>query len=112
MAVDVFKEEIARPRPEGGLVSVSSLSFPSGHAAYSVFYTWLAVTIAVRIRPDMARGTALVLSGIALTGLLGLSRVYLGVHDLSDVTAGWALGAFFFAFFAAGALIVAQLRQN
>lgn len=112
IAVDVFKEEIARPRPEGGLVSVSSLSFPSGHAAYSVFYTWLVVTIAVRIRPDMARGTALVLSGIALTGLVGLSRVYLGVHYLSDVTAGWALGAFFFAFFAAGALIVAQLRQN
>ncbi len=112
VAVDLFKEGIARPRPEGGLVSVSSLSFPSGHAAYSVFYTWLAVTVAVRIRPDMTRGTALVLSGLALTGLVGLSRVYLGVHYLSDVTSGWALGAFCFAFYAAGALIITQLRQN
>ncbi len=112
VAVDLFKDEIARPRPEGGLVSVSSYSFPSGHAAYSVFYTWLAVTVAVRIRPDMARSTALVLAGLSLTALVGLSRVYLGVHYLSDVTSGWALGAFFFAFYAAVALIVTQLRQN
>lgn len=112
IGVDYFKELIARPRPEGGLVNVSSYSFPSGHAAYSVFYTWLAVTIAVRIRPDMTRGTALVLSGLAMTALVGLSRVYLGVHYLSDVTSGWAFSAFFFAFFAAVALIVNQLRQN
>ena len=112
VGVDYFKDLVARPRPDGGLVSVSSYSFPSGHAAYSTFYTWLAVTVAVRIRPDMARGTALVLAGLAMTAAVGLSRVYLGVHYLSDVTAGWALGAFCFAFFAAGALIVAQLRQN
>ncbi len=112
VGVDVFKEMIARPRPEGGLASVDSFSFPSGHAAHSVFYTWLAVTIAVRIRPDMTRGTALVLGGLAMTVLVGLSRVYLGVHYLSDVTSGWALGAFWFAFYAAVALVVTQLRQN
>ena len=112
LGVDLFKDEIARPRPEGGLVSVNSFSFPSGHAAHSVFYTWLAVTIAVRIRPDMTRGTALVVAGLTLTGLVGLSRVYLGVHYLSDVTSGWAFGAFFFALYAAVALIVTQLRQN
>jgi undecaprenyl-diphosphatase len=112
IGVDYFKDEIARPRPEGGLVEVSSLSYPSAHAAYSVFYTWLAVTIAVRIRPAMTRSTALVLSGIGLTALVGLSRVYLRVHYLSDVTGGWAFAAFFFAFFAAVALIVTQLRQN
>jgi undecaprenyl-diphosphatase len=112
IGVDFFKDEVARPRPEGGLVEVDSLSYPSGHAAYSVFYTWLAVTIAVRIRPAMTRSTALVLSGLALTALVGLSRVYLGVHYLSDVTGGWALGAFFVAYFAAVALIVTQLRKN
>lgn len=112
IGVDYFKDLIARPRPEGGLVSVSSYAFPSGHAAYSVFYTWLAVLIAVRIRPDMTRGTAVVLAGLTMTGLVGLSRVYLNVHYLSDVTSGWALGAFFLALFAAGALLVTQLRQN
>lgn len=112
IGVDTFKDEIARPRPEGGLVSVNSFSWPSGHAAHSVFYTWLAVTIAVRIRPDMTRGTALVLAGLAMTALVGLSRVYLGVHYLSDVTSGWALGVFWFAFFSAAALIVTQLRKN
>jgi undecaprenyl-diphosphatase len=112
VGVDFFKDEIGRPRPEGGLVAVDSFSYPSGHAAYSVFYTWLAVTIAVRIRPAMTRSTALVLFGLSLTILVGLSRVYLGVHYLSDVTGGWAFSAFFFAFFAAVALIVTQLSKN
>jgi undecaprenyl-diphosphatase len=112
VGVDLAKEAIARPRPEGGLVAVSSYSFPSGHAAYSVFWTWLPVTIAVRIRPDMARGALLISAGLVMTGLVGLSRVYLHVHYLSDVTAGWAFGAFWVAFFATGALIVSQLRKN
>jgi undecaprenyl-diphosphatase len=112
VGVDIAKEVVGRPRPEGGLVEVSSLSYPSGHAAHSVFYTWLAVTIAVRIRPDMARSTALVLSGLGLTAVVGLTRVQLGVHYLSDVTGGWAFAAFWFALFAAATLIVSQLRKN
>ena len=68
-------------------------SFPSGHAAHSVLYVWLAVTIVLRLRPGMARGAAVVAAGFALTILVGLSRVYLNVHYLSDVSGGWALGA-------------------
>lgn len=112
LGVDLLKEAVDRPRPTGGLTGFSNASFPSGHAAHSVFYVWLAVTIAVRLRPDMVRKTALVLSGIALTALIGLSRVYLGVHYLSDVNAGWALGAFCYAFFAVAALLTGQLRKN
>lgn len=110
--VDILKETVDRPRPTGGLVSFTNASFPSAHAAYSVFYVWLAVTIAVRLRPDMIRKTALVLTGIAITALVGLSRVYLGVHYVSDVNAGWALGAFCFAFFAVTALLAVQLRKT
>lgn len=113
IGVDLLKDAVDRPRPAGAdPTKYSSASFPSGHAAHSVFYVWLAVTIAVRLRPDMVRKTALVLGGIALTGLIGLSRVYLGVHYLSDVNAGWALGAFCFAFFAVAALLTGQLRKN
>jgi membrane protein DedA with SNARE-associated domain len=107
-----IKDAVDRPRPPDPMVSSSSSSFPSGHAAHSVFYLWLAVTIVLRLRPGMARGAAVVTAGFAVTALVGLSRVYLGVHYLSDVSAGWALGAATFAFSAAVGLVVSQVRQN
>ena len=110
--IDVLEEVVDRPRPAGGLVDTSGSSFPSGHAAHSVFYLWLAVTIVLRLRPGMARGAAVVAAGFALTALIGLSRVYLGVHYLSDVSGGWALGAVAFSLPAAVGLVVSQVRQN
>ena len=107
-----LKDAVDRPRPAAGLVAASGSSFPSIHAAYSTFYVWLAVTIVMRLRPGMARGAAVVAGGIALTALVGLSRVYLGVHYLSDVSAGWALGAAAFSFCAAVALVITTVRQN
>lgn len=115
VGVHELKDAIDRPRPEGGLVDVSGSSFPSAHAAYSTFYVWLAVTIVMRLRPGMARGAAVVAGGIALTALVGLSRVYLDVHYLSDVNSGWALGVCCFSFCAAVALVLSTLgpmRQN
>ncbi|HEX4731739.1 MAG TPA: bifunctional DedA family/phosphatase PAP2 family protein [Solirubrobacterales bacterium] len=107
-----IKAAVDRPRPEGGLVGTTGSSFPSGHAAQSVIYVWLATTIVVRLRPGMTRGTLVVVAGIAVTALVGLSRVYLNVHYLSDVSSGWALGAACFSICAAIGLVVAQLRHN
>lgn len=107
-----IKDAVDRPRPPEPLVSSSGSSFPSGHAAHSVIYLWLAVTIVLRLRPGMARATAVVVAGIAMTALVGLSRVYLQVHYLSDVNAGWALGAAAFSFCAIVGLVVSQVRQN
>jgi membrane protein DedA with SNARE-associated domain/membrane-associated phospholipid phosphatase len=112
LGVHELKAIVDRPRPPGGLIDVSGSSFPSAHAAYSTFYVWLAVTIVMRLRPGMARGAAVVAAGLGLTALVGLSRVYLGVHYLSDVSAGWALGAVAFSFCAAVALVISTLRQN
>lgn len=107
-----IKAAVDRPRPPDPLVGFSGSSFPSGHAAYSVLYLWVAVTIAIRLRPVMARGAAVVATGIALTAVVGLSRVYLAVHYLSDVSAGWALGVAAFSSCAAVALVISQVRQN
>jgi len=107
--VHEIKAAVDRPRPDGGLVDASGSSFPSGHAAYSTFYLWLAVTIVMRLRPGMTRGAAVVVLGIALTASVGLSRVYLDVHYLSDVNAGWALGAAAFSLCAAAALVVSTI---
>jgi undecaprenyl-diphosphatase len=112
VGVDLLKDLVDRGRPSDGLVEASGPSFPSAHAAQSVFYSWLAVTVAFRMRPDMARSSLLVGAGIAATAAIGLSRVYLGVHYLSDVTAGWGFGAFWFAFFALFALVTSQLRKT
>jgi len=95
-----------------GLVDVSGPSFPSGHAAYSVIYAWLALTIALRLRPGMANASALIVAGIALAAAVGLTRVGLQVHYLSDVGAGWGLGVSAFALCAIVALVVSHLRQN
>jgi undecaprenyl-diphosphatase len=108
-----IKDAVDRPRPPGPAeVGASGSAFPSGHATHSVLYVFLAVTIVLRLRPGMAQATLVVVAGFVLTALVGLSRVYLNVHYLSDVSAGWALGAAAFSFCALVALIVTQMRKT
>jgi undecaprenyl-diphosphatase len=112
IAVPVIKEIVDRPRPVGGLVAAPDQSYPSGHAAHSVFYTWLALTVTVRLRPGWRYGTALMIAGMSVTAAVGVSRVYLGVHDLSDVSGGWDLGVSAFTICAAVAMVATHIRQN
>ncbi len=107
-----IKDWTDRPRPPDPLADSSGSSFPSGHAANATFYAWLAVTIAYRLRPGLAHRGAVIAVGIALTALIGVSRVYLRVHWMSDVAAGWALGISAFSAAAAVALIVRHIRDN
>ena len=82
---------IARARPdlETHLVVVKTSSFPSGHANSSmIFYLALALILASGTK---WRGVA-VAGALALSLMVGLSRVMLGVHWPSDVVGGWALG--------------------
>jgi undecaprenyl-diphosphatase len=110
--VHELKDYTSRSRPPEPLASSDGSAFPSGHAAHSVLYPWLALTIALRLRPGMVGGTAILVTGFVLAVAVGLSRVYLRVHYLSDVTSGWALGAAAFCLCAAVAMVVTHLRHN
>jgi len=91
----VLKYAIDRPRPElvphGNQIYTSS--FPSGHSMMSaVVYLTLAALVGRLVEKKRLKGYTLGVA-IALTLLVGISRIYLGVHWPSDVMAGWAAGA-------------------
>jgi undecaprenyl-diphosphatase len=112
IGVPVLKEEVARPRPPDPLVDTSGSSYPSGHAAYAMLYVWIALTVTLRVRPGRVWGSALIVAAIVLAAAIGLSRVYLRAHFLSDVSGGWALGASAFALCAGIGLVVTHLRRG
>jgi undecaprenyl-diphosphatase len=82
-----------RPAFDDPLLSLLTYSFPSGHtAAATVFYGLLACYLVRRVRAWGARALV-VLGAAAMVTLVALSRMYLGVHYLSDVLAAAAEGA-------------------
>ncbi|HEY4264999.1 MAG TPA: phosphatase PAP2 family protein [Micropepsaceae bacterium] len=91
---DLLKFAISRPRPDmiDASVRVFSTSFPSGHASLSaIAYLTLGALLAQTHDSIPIRVYILALAA-ALTILVGLSRLYLGVHYPSDVLAGWCIG--------------------
>jgi FMN phosphatase YigB (HAD superfamily)/membrane-associated phospholipid phosphatase len=76
-----------RPPAESAVLSVSGYAFPSGHAMSSATF---ALALAVIAWPTRWRWPAAGLAA-AFALLMGLSRIYLGVHWLTDVLAGWTL---------------------
>lgn len=84
-----------RPRPDliPHLTHVYSASFPSGHAMVSAVVYLTLGTILTRIVSGFWAKVFIMAVVVLLTGLIGLSRLYLGVHWPSDVLAGWAAGA-------------------
>jgi len=92
LANGALKATFARVRPEVLMEPLSSYSFPSGHssAAFAFFLT-LGVP-AGRGQPPRLRLAWLVLASLPATAI-ALSRVYLGVHWTTDVTAGALLAA-------------------
>ena len=89
----LLKELFGRIRPsfEAGGARYESLSFPSGHSAGIATGITVALLLAWPLLSRVARRWAVVV-GVALVVLVGLTRIWLGVHYLSDVVGGWALG--------------------
>jgi membrane protein DedA with SNARE-associated domain/membrane-associated phospholipid phosphatase len=112
LLVHGIKDWTDRSRPPDPLVSVEGSAFPSGHAAYSTLYAWIAVALAFRVVPGITRRSLVIVAGIVLAALIGLSRVYLGVHWLSDVSGGWALGVSCFSAVAVVVLVIGHIRDN
>lgn len=89
----ILKVIIARPRPEVlHIVAETGYGFPSGHAMNNAaFYAMLALLIFASTKNIRVKVVAAVFSATIIF-LIGVSRIYLGVHNTADVLAGWVLG--------------------
>lgn len=86
-----------RPSPFFGFPPLNTYSFPSGHALVSFcFYGLMAGLITMRVRRKWVRAITWLVA-IAIVGLIGFSRIYLGVHYPSDVIAGYIAAIFWMA---------------
>ncbi|MBK8266888.1 MAG: phosphatase PAP2 family protein [Planctomycetes bacterium] len=90
----VLKSSFARPRPTivPHLSHIMTTSFPSGHSMQSaIIYLTLAALLA-RLAPGRKTKVYVIVVALGLIFLVGISRVYLGVHYPTDVLAGWMAG--------------------
>jgi undecaprenyl-diphosphatase len=108
-----LKQLFARARPQAFFdyyLVPKSFSFPSGHALFAVcFFGGLAVLLSHRVRGRLAR-ILLWAVALVLILLIGVSRVYLGVHYPTDVIGGFAVGIIWVASVALGDRLAERWR--
>ncbi len=110
----LLKNWFARPRPffNDPLTVAAFYSFPSGHATMSLIaYGLIAYFIWVSAPKRVPRRLVTV-ALILLILLIGLSRLYLGVHYFSDVIAGFAAGGLWLSFCITAASFIHQRRES
>ena len=110
-----LKDLIGRLRPPAPLVLGpvdTGFAFPSGHTLNStVFFGLVAGLVLLRVRGWWAR-LAVIAAWVAASLAVGVSRIYLGYHWLTDVLAGWALAVGILAAAAALCLVLLAPRRH
>ncbi len=111
LANHLTKTLVDRPRPDGSLVDTAGSSYPSGHAAYAV--GWVAVAVLLsRFVPWLTGRAFLVVLGIVVAVIVGLTRIYLQAHWFTDVVGGWGMAATIYSLCGAAALLVSYIGKN
>lgn len=88
----ILKLIFHRPRPINAVFLEDSNSFPSGHATIAAaFYGFIAYLLLRKNKNKLYRNLTILISSILIAGI-GLSRLYLGVHYVSDVWVGYLAG--------------------
>lgn len=94
----VVKLLVARPRPTSdALVAALGYAFPSGHSTAAAAGWLAAALVAGSLGRSFGLRVSLVAAALPVVVLVGVSRVYLGVHAATDVLGGWALGGLWLA---------------
>lgn len=95
LGTSLLKTLVGRHRPvwDHPVVTLTSLSFPSGHASGIAGGVGIAVVLAVLLVRRRSLRRWVISTAMALGLLVGADRILLGVHNLSDVLAGYAFGA-------------------
>ena len=88
----VLKALVQRPRPEGfNLVVESGFSFPSGHSMVAMAFFGLLIWLVWKYKEDSTMRMVSCVCFAIIIVMMGISRIYLGVHYASDVIAGFCV---------------------
>lgn len=95
-----LKMIVQRPRPEGFRLAVESgFSFPSGHSMAAMAFFGLIVWLVWRYERDRRQRLLLTTAFSAVIIMIGVSRIYLGVHYASDVLGGFCASIIWLVFY-------------